>query len=95
MPVLDHVPVQADDLAARTIAGEAVVVTPTSAQVHELDPVATFVFERCDGRRTGWGLVDELVAEFAVDRDVAAADLEVLLGTFVARGLVVLRSVEG
>lgn len=79
---------QRDDVAARVIGGEAVVITPGDSHVHELDAVATFVWEHCDGQRTGWNLVDEVVASFDVERDRAASDLDALLQTFSEKGLV-------
>lgn len=91
MTVLDQFPAQSADLAARVIAGEAVVVTPATALVHELDPVATFVFERCDGKVNGWGIVEAVVEAFDVSRDTAASDLAALLTDFADRKLVVLR----
>ncbi len=91
METLEARPRALDDLAARAIAGEAVVVTPADSKVHELDEVATFVFERCDGARTGRDLVDLVLETFEVDRPTAERDVAALLQTFVDRGLVELR----
>ncbi len=88
MDPLDSRPRPRDDLAARSIAGEAVVVTPADSKVHELDPVATFVFERCDGERSGHDLVRLLLEAFEVAPDVAERDVALLLRTFAERGLV-------
>lgn len=79
---------QTSDLAARTIGGEAVVVTPADSLVHELDEVATFVFERCDGSRTAAQLVDEVLAAFAAAPAQVRDDVAGLLATLVARRLV-------
>lgn len=79
---------QRSEVAARIIGEEAVVITPGDSRVHELDPVATFVWQLCDGERTGWHLVDEVVASFDVDRDRAARDLDGLLHTLSEKGLV-------
>lgn len=88
MELLERFPRQRDDLAARVIGGEAVVVTPADSLVHELDPVATYVWEKCDGRRSGWEIVESVVAAFEVERSVAARDLEILLRTLSDKGLV-------
>jgi hypothetical protein len=85
---LDSYPRQRPDVAARVIDGEAVVVTPADSLVHELDPVATFVWERCTGEQQGRALVAALVAAFEVTPAEAGADLAKLLETFAARGLV-------
>lgn len=79
---------QRADVAARVIGEEAVVITPADSRVHELDPVATFVWSHCDGQRSGWALVDEVVAAFDVERDRAVHDVDALLQVFSNRGLV-------
>lgn len=79
------------DVAARVIGEEAVVITPADSRVHELDPVATFVWSHCDGKRSGWALVDEVVGTFDVERDQAAHDVDALLQVFSDRGLVELQ----
>lgn len=83
---------QRDDVAARVIGDEAIVITPADSLVHELDRVATFVWTRCDGERTGWGLVDAVVEQFEVGRERAARDIDALLETFSDKGLVELLS---
>lgn len=85
---LDAYPRQRPDLAARVIGGEAVVVTPSDSQVHELNAAATWLFEACDGRRSGWQLVDGLTAAFEVDRAQASRDVAALLDQLRDRGLV-------
>jgi hypothetical protein len=79
-------------LAARVIGGEAVVVTPGDSQVHELNGTATWLFEACDGRRSGWQLAEALCAAFEVERTEAAEDVAALLERFRDRGLVELLS---
>lgn len=87
MELLDRQPRQRAELAARVIGGEAVVVDAGSSRVHELNPVATFVWERCDGTRSGWAIVDAVVEAFEVEREVAARDVAGLLRTLHERGL--------
>lgn len=85
---LDRTVCQRSDVAARVIGGEAVVITPNDSRVHELDPVATFVWSHCDGKRSGWALVDEVLASFDVERDQAARDVDALLQVLSDKGLV-------
>lgn len=80
-----------NDVAARVIGDEAVVITPADSRVHELDPVATFIWSHCDGKRSGWALVDEVVQAFDVERDQAANDVDALLQIFSDRKLVELQ----
>lgn len=86
--VLERYPRQRLDVAARVIEGEAVVVTPADSLVHELDPVATFVWERCDGSLTGAAIADAMTSEFEVDLEQARVDLADLLRTLRDRGLI-------
>jgi len=86
--ILERFPRQRPDLAARTISGETVIVTPADGLVHELDPVASFVWESCDGRHDGRALVSAVVGAFEVGEDRASADLAGLLQEFEHKGLV-------
>lgn len=90
-PVLERFPRRREELASRVIAGEAVVVSPADSKVHELNAVATFVWERCDGRRSGRELAREVTRAFDVAAGQAEADVARLLETLAARGLVELR----
>lgn len=87
MSVLDRFPRQREDVAARVIGGEAVVISPADSLVHELNTVATFVWERCDGRYSGWRIVDDVVDAFEASRETVAADVAELLRTLSDKGL--------
>ena len=88
MRLLERIPRQREDVAGRVIGGEAVVITPGDSHVHELDPVATFVWERCDGSRSGADLVEQVVESFEVERERATRDVDALLQVFLEKGLV-------
>lgn len=90
MDTLKRFPKRRDDVAGRVIGGEAVVVTPSDSQVHELNPVATFIWERCDGTRSGLAIAAEITAEFDVQAEMAERDLVGLLRTLCEKGLIVL-----
>lgn len=92
MNVLDAFPRQRSDLAARVIEGEAVVVTPADGSVHELDAVATFVWEGCDGRNSGRALARRVTEAYEVETEVAERDVAGLLQELQAKGLVELLS---
>jgi hypothetical protein len=80
--------VQTPGLPARTIAGEAVVITPGDSRVHELNPVATLLYEGCSG---DGATLDELTLRvtgaFEVMPERARSDAERMLGELVALGL--------
>ena len=60
---------------ARIIEGEAVVITPDDSQLHTLNAVGTFIWERADGMRTVSQIVDELCQTFEVERAQAEQDV--------------------
>ena len=66
----------------------AVAVDPNGGEAHALTPVATAIFERCDGTLTLDRIVDEIVEIFDTDRDRAARDVVALLDDLAARGLI-------
>lgn len=66
--------------AASVIAGEAAVVTPHDSRLHLLDPVATRVWELCDGDgATLESLVTALMKEFEGEEAEIARDVRSLL----------------
>ena len=73
--------------AASVIAGEAAVLTPSDSRLHLLDPVATRVWELCEGV-TLESLVTELMKEFDGEAAEIARDVESLLKEFQALGVV-------
>ena len=56
-------------------------------KVHQLNTVASIVWDRCDGSSSIQAIVDRLVAEFDVEREAALKDVEALLQEFVGLGL--------
>lgn len=71
------------------LGAEATVVTPHDSRLHLLNPVATRVWELCDGDgRTIPEIVDALLDEFDVDRATAEQETTAFLDDALARGLV-------
>lgn len=60
--------------ASRVTQGEALVVLIESRQLHRLNPVATRVWELCDGRDVA-SIIARIVDEFAVEPEVASQDV--------------------
>lgn len=87
---------RADDgesFVTRRIAGETIIV-PISGNVGDLESVYTlnevgsFIWQLIDGERTAQALAAAVCAEYAVGPDQAARDVDELLATLEARGLV-------
>jgi len=65
---------QCERTASRVIDGKAVVITIDRNELHVLNPVGTRVWELADGRPL-CAIVDDIVREFAVERERAALDV--------------------
>jgi hypothetical protein len=66
----------------------SIAVDPVSGEAHALTPVATAVFERCDGTMTVADIVDEVVDIFDCLPDQAGRDVLVVLDELAVRGLI-------
>ena len=79
--------IQTPGLPARNIGGEAVVITPADSRVHELNPVATLIYEACATGATLDELTVRVTEAFEVTPEQARHDAERLLGGLVVLGL--------
>ncbi len=75
------------DVAARTVAGEAVVLSPAQHMVRMLNEVGTRIWNLADGTRTPDDIAAVLTAEYEVDLPDAQAHTARFLGELHARGL--------
>lgn len=82
-----------DGVLARRIAGEAMLV-PIRGElarlqcIFSLTPVGEFIWEKLDGQRTHFELLNAVVAEFEVDAPTAEADLSEFVASLLAEDLV-------
>lgn len=83
----DQHPRRADQVAARIIDGNAVLVSPESSQLYWLNPVATRVWELATGEHTVADIAGQLCEEFDVERERAEADVREMVQTFVDGGM--------
>jgi coenzyme PQQ synthesis protein D (PqqD) len=76
----------------RRIAGETILV-PVTGEVADLDSVYTlnevgsFVWDLIDGRRSAQAIAEAVSAEYDVDLERAATDVDELLTALEAKGL--------
>lgn len=73
--------------AARVHEGEALVVVLDQRTLHRLNAVGTRVWQLCDGRSVA-AIIDAIVAEFDVSREVASADVARFIAELEAAGAV-------
>lgn len=78
---------QNPDTPARTLDGEAIVITPDDSVLHTLNDTATFIWDRADGTRTLQAIAGELGAEFEVDPETLQREAIAFVEDAVRRGL--------
>lgn len=87
MTMWNMYPAQNPDAPARTVAGEAVVITPHDSVIHSLNETATFVWDRADGRKTLAAILEEFREVFDVELAVLEADVSNFVQEAQARGM--------
>ena len=75
-------------LAWREIDGSIVIISPELSMVHELNPTASFIWKKVDGKRTADEIAAQVAAEFDVPRESALADVHELVEGLIANELV-------
>ena len=77
------IPVRRPHLPWRIIEGRTVIVNPAQGQVHELNSVATVIWEKMDGRRSLEEIAAHLTDEFEVTAEQSDRDIQTLSQTLV------------
>jgi hypothetical protein len=78
---------QNPDTPARTLEGEAIVITPGDWTLHTLNETATFIWDRADGTRTLEAIAQEMLEEFEVAPETLRAEALRFVEEAVKRGL--------
>jgi len=89
---MDAYPIKSQDTAHRVLGGEAIIVNLESSFFYSLNPVGTFIWERCDGRHSLAEIAQALVAEFQVEPKTAARDCREFVADLAEQGLLRLPS---
>ena len=74
-----------NDVAARIIEGEAVIVLPAQGEVLVLNEVGSRIWELADGSRTVQDIVRVIVSEYEAGPEIAKRDIEELLTSLEAK----------
>jgi len=82
----------ADEVAAKVIDGEAILINLTSGMYYSMDRVGGVIWELIDGTPTAAEIVDAVAGAYEVDRERADSDVRELLAQLVEAGLIVIRS---
>ena len=88
-PLADHHtrPVPHPVVSAYPLDDELIVFDSRSAEAHVLNPTAAFLWSLCDGKHNVEGLVQALVAAYALRSTQAEADVTEFLGELRGAGL--------
>jgi hypothetical protein len=86
---------QNPDTPARTIDGEAIVITPVDSTLHTLNDTATFIWDRADGTRTLESIAEEMLQEFDIDADTLRKDAIAFVEDAVRRNLLLASMTPG
>ncbi|HEY4222977.1 MAG TPA: PqqD family protein [Myxococcota bacterium] len=81
---------QNPETPARTIEGEAIVITPADSTLHTLNDTATFIWDRSDGTRTLEAIAAEMIDAFDVDGDTLKRDALAFVQDAVKRNLLLI-----
>lgn len=89
--MIEKYPVKNLDNPARIIEGEAVIVTPDDSQLHTLNDVGTFIWDRADGATTLAAIIKELCHTFDVEPDHAERDAVEFVGQCIEKKVMFLK----
>jgi len=86
---MEKCPAKANDTIHRKLGDEAVAVNLHNKFFYNLDPVGTFIWDRCDGRHSLAQIAEALVKEYEVEPEVARRDCEQFIQELVQEGILV------
>jgi hypothetical protein len=92
-PAVEHdltgtYPRRRSDVRARAVEGDVVVLDRQRQLVHQLNQTATYIWDRCDGRRSVAAITRELAQAFDVGLEAVEKDVIDALRRLEAAGLV-------
>ena len=84
---MEKFPLKTKDTAHRVLSDEAIVVNFRNSFFYNLNPVGTFIWERCDGQHTPAQIAAALAEEYDVLPEEAARDCQEFIDSLVEQGL--------
>jgi pyrroloquinoline quinone biosynthesis protein D len=83
-----EMPVHAGDTSWSLFEGEAIILDLAKGMYYHLNPVASRIWELCDGSRTAKEVAEVICRDYDVARDQAEGDVRGLLAQFIEQGLI-------
>ena len=78
--MLEKIPQKKDSFIWREIDGETFILSETGKKIITLNKVASFIWQKCNGRQSLKQICDDILEKFAVDRELAEKDLYRFVG---------------
>ena len=75
-------PTRRPDVSVRVVEGETVILDRQGGLIHQLNPTASYIWERCDGRSTLEDIAQQLIEAFDVDAATVRDDIATIVGEF-------------
>lgn len=75
---MNRIPVRSDEIVWRNLEGELVLLNPNSGKYYGMNAVGCSFWEQIDGKKTLAEIVDLLLAEYDVKREIIEKDIEEL-----------------
>jgi GeoRSP system PqqD family protein len=88
---IESIPVQSTDTAWRVVDGECIIITPPKSRATVLNTVGSRIWELCDGKNSTGEIVEKLLDEYNVERDVLVQDVKEFLDTMAQKELILYR----
>jgi hypothetical protein len=63
------------DVNVRSVDGEVVVLDRQSDLIHQLNPTASYIWNRCDGQASVAEIANQLATTFEIDVNTAVQDV--------------------
>jgi len=77
-----------DDLVARKVGDEYFLLTTGDATLHNIRESGVYIFEQIEKGADRDEILDGLVEEFDVEKDIATADLDAFLRELEEKGII-------
>ena len=81
-------PVQRANTTLQDVGNELLVLDRETNRLHHLNPTASWIYRRCDGRTSVEAIVDALIEQFAIERETGERDLRQTLDQLRTLGLI-------
>ncbi|ACV62453.1 conserved hypothetical protein [Desulfofarcimen acetoxidans DSM 771] len=88
---MKSVPTKNRDIIWQFLKGEAVLLNPIDGSYFGLNSVGSSFWEKVDGKKTIEEILDLLLQEYMVERDVLVRDIEEFVHSMEDKGLISLK----